>query len=106
METRADVLNGEQISIGLATALTFDDVLLVPRHSQVLPSAVDVSSWVTRNIRVNVPLLSAAIIAFGTAVAVLDQWPSKLQWLILSGGSLVAFAKGVDGYLREAGSGR
>ncbi len=50
--------------------------------------------------------LSAAIIAFGTAVAVLDQWPSKLQWLILSGGSLVAFAKGVDGYLREAGSGR
>jgi IMP dehydrogenase len=46
---------------GLATALTFDDVLLVPRHSQVLPSAVDVSSWVTRHIRVNVPLLSAAM---------------------------------------------
>src|ERR1700704_6593610 len=46
---------------GLATALTFDDVLLVPRHSQVLPSAVDVTSWVTRNIRVNVPLLSAAM---------------------------------------------
>src|SRR5687767_14389310 len=61
METRTDVLNSDQISIGLTTALTFDDVLLVPRHSNVLPSAVDVSSWVTRRIRVNVPLLSAAM---------------------------------------------
>jgi IMP dehydrogenase len=61
METRTDVLNSDLIAIGLATALTFDDVLLVPRHSQVLPSAVDVSSWATRRIRVNVPLLSAAM---------------------------------------------
>jgi IMP dehydrogenase len=61
METRTDVLNADQISIGLTTALTFDDVLLVPRHSTVLPSAVDVSSPVTRNIRANVPLLSAAM---------------------------------------------
>src|ERR687898_730130 len=61
METRTDVLNTDQISIGLSTALTFDDVLLVPRHSTVLPSAVDVGSWVTRRIRVNVPLLSAAM---------------------------------------------
>src|SRR5687768_4874114 len=61
METRTDVLNTDQISVGLTTALTFDDVLLVPRHSQVLPSAVDVGSQLTRNIRVNVPLLSAAM---------------------------------------------
>ena len=61
METRTDVLNTDQISVGLSTALTFDDVLLVPRHSQVLPSQVDVSSWITRNIRVHVPLLSAAM---------------------------------------------
>jgi IMP dehydrogenase len=61
METRTDVLNTDQISVGLTTALTFDDVLLMPRHSQVLPSAVDVTSQVTRNIRVNVPLLSAAM---------------------------------------------
>src|SRR6476660_9917836 len=61
METRTDVLSTDQISIGLSTALTFDDVLLVPRHSTVIPSEVDVSSWVTRNIRVNVPLLSAAM---------------------------------------------
>ena len=61
MEPQTDVLVPEQISIGLTTALTFDDVLLVPRHSTVLPSNVDVGSGVTRNIRVNVPLLSAAM---------------------------------------------
>jgi IMP dehydrogenase len=61
METRTDVLNTDQISVGLSTALTFDDVLLVPRHSTVVPSAVAVASRVTRNIQVNVPLLSAAM---------------------------------------------
>ncbi len=45
----------------IATALTFDDVLLVPRHSQVLPTAVDVTTRLTRNIRLNAPLLSAAM---------------------------------------------
>jgi IMP dehydrogenase len=46
---------------GLATALTFDDVLLVPRHSDVLPNQVDVSTRLTRNIRLNVPIASAAM---------------------------------------------
>jgi IMP dehydrogenase len=46
---------------GLATALTFDDVLLVPRHSDVLPTEVDVSTRLTRRIRLNVPLVSAAM---------------------------------------------
>jgi IMP dehydrogenase len=61
METRTDILNADQISIGLATALTFDDVLLVPRHSNVLPSEVDVSSTLTRNITLHVPVVSAAM---------------------------------------------
>ena len=43
------------------TALTFDDVLLVPWRSQVLPNEVDISSRVTRNIRVHVPIVSAAM---------------------------------------------
>src|SRR5947209_7756980 len=45
----------------LATALTFDDVLLVPRHSDVVPTQVDVSTNLTRNIRLNVPLVSSAM---------------------------------------------
>src|ERR671910_1185734 len=61
MDTRTDVLNADQISIGLTTALTFDDVLLVPQHSNVLPSEVDVSSNLTRNIRLHVPIASAAM---------------------------------------------
>src|SRR5215510_5727731 len=61
MNTRTDVLNADQISVGLATALTFDDVLLVPQHSQILPSAVDVASQFTRRIPLNVPLASAAM---------------------------------------------
>src|SRR5262249_13790918 len=48
---------GEQLS----TALTFDDILLVPRHSTVVPNQVDVSTRLTRKIRLNVPLVSAAM---------------------------------------------
>src|ERR687897_998190 len=45
----------------IVTALTFDDVLLVPQHSQVVPTQVDVSTRFSRNIRLNVPLVSAAM---------------------------------------------
>src|ERR671913_288522 len=45
----------------IVTALTFDDVLLVPQQSQVVPTQVDVSTRFSRNIRLNVPLLSAAM---------------------------------------------
>ncbi|MFI0396258.1 IMP dehydrogenase [Paracoccus jiaweipingae] len=42
-------------------ALTFDDVLLVPAASTVMPSTADVTTWVTRSIRLNIPLLSSAM---------------------------------------------
>ena len=42
-------------------ALTFDDVLLVPAASSVLPSGADTSTFVTRSIRMNIPLLSSAM---------------------------------------------
>ncbi len=42
-------------------ALTFDDVLLVPAHSTVLPREVHLSSRLTRSIQLNIPLLSAAM---------------------------------------------
>ena len=42
-------------------ALTFDDVLLIPAHSSVLPRDVSLETYLTRNIKLNIPLLSAAM---------------------------------------------
>ena len=42
-------------------ALTFDDVLLVPAASSVLPSDADTSTYVTKSVRMNIPLLSSAM---------------------------------------------
>jgi IMP dehydrogenase len=61
MELKTGTLTFASLDQGIATALTFDDVLLVPRHSQVLPTQVDVSTRFSRNIRLNVPLVSAAM---------------------------------------------
>ncbi|MGK2906432.1 MAG: IMP dehydrogenase [Desulfuromonadales bacterium] len=41
--------------------LTFDDVLLLPAHSQILPRDVDLTSYLTPQIKLNIPLLSAAM---------------------------------------------
>ena len=45
----------------LEESLTFDDVLLVPAYSEVLPREVDLSTCLTRKIRLNLPLVSAAM---------------------------------------------
>jgi len=45
----------------IGKALTFDDVLLVPAYSEVLPDTVDVSTQLTPTIRLNIPLISAAM---------------------------------------------
>ena len=45
----------------LQQALTFDDVLLVPAHSVVMPREVNLSTQLTRNIKLNIPLVSAAM---------------------------------------------
>ncbi len=42
-------------------AYTFDDLLLVPQYSEVLPHEVDVSTWLTKKIRLNIPIVSAAM---------------------------------------------
>jgi IMP dehydrogenase len=41
--------------------LTYDDVLLVPAYSEVLPREVDISTWFTREIKLNAPIVSAAM---------------------------------------------
>ena len=42
-------------------ALTYDDVLLVPDYSEILPSEVNTSSLFSKNISLNVPIVSAAM---------------------------------------------
>ena len=41
--------------------LTFDDVLLVPQYSELLPRDIDVSTYLTNKIKLNIPLISSAM---------------------------------------------
>ena len=52
--------------------LTFDDVLLVPARSEVLPKEVDLSIQLTPVIKLNIPLMSAAMDTL--------QWRAKAVW--------------------------
>ncbi len=45
----------------MGEGLTYDDVLLVPAYSEVLPRQVDIRSHFSRNIQLNVPIVSAAM---------------------------------------------
>ncbi len=47
--------------MNIREALTFDDVLLVPQESNILPAQVAVNTYVTREIQLNIPLISAAM---------------------------------------------
>ncbi|GAB5375841.1 MAG: IMP dehydrogenase [Acuticoccus sp.] len=51
----------EFVNLATIEALTFDDVLLIPGHSEVLPGATNVSTRVTRELQLNIPVLSAAM---------------------------------------------
>ena len=42
-------------------ALTFEDVLLVPQYSEILPKEVSIATQLTRNISLNIPMVSAAM---------------------------------------------
>ena len=60
--------------------LTFDDVLLMPSYSQVLPREVDISTKLTKAITLNVPMLSAAMDTVTEAQSWLLHWPEKVAW--------------------------
>jgi IMP dehydrogenase len=60
----------------ISEGLTFDDVLLVPQASQVLPKGADTSSQLTRKIRLNIPVVSAAmdtVTESGTAIGLAQE---------------------------------
>ena len=45
----------------IGEGITFDDVLLVPAYSQVIPNQVDVTTWLTKKIKLNIPLMCAGL---------------------------------------------
>ena len=45
----------------IGEGITFDDVLLVPAYSEVIPNQVDVSTYLTKKIRLNIPFMSAGM---------------------------------------------
>lgn len=66
------MLNQEVLPVGL----TFDDVLLVPEESSILPRDIDVSTRLTERIRLNIPLVSAAmdtVTESRTAIAIAQE---------------------------------
>ena len=76
-------------------ALTFDDVLLIPSYSEVLPSDTDITTSLTKNIRLNIPILSASMdtvteskLAIGVALKVVLElftktFPQKIRLMRL-----------------------
>ncbi len=45
----------------IGEGITFDDVLLVPAYSQVIPNEVDLTTWLTKRIKLNIPMMSAGM---------------------------------------------
>ena len=50
--------------VPIKEALTFDDVTLVPKYSEILPSEVDTSIKLTDTLKLNIPLLSSATVSY------------------------------------------
>ena len=50
----------------IGEGITFDDVLLVPSYSEVIPNQVDLSTYLTKGIKLNIPMMSAGMDRYGT----------------------------------------
>ena len=61
-------------------ALTFDDVLLLPAHSAIMPSEADTTASLTRRITLRVPLVSAAMDTVTEARDGGRRWPARAAW--------------------------
>ena len=64
----------------IGEGITFDDVLLVPAYSQVIPNQVDLSTYLTKTIKLNIPMMSAGTVSYThltlptTPVACRSRW--------------------------------
>ena len=58
----------------IGEGITFDDVLLVPAYSKVIPNQVDVTTYLTKKVKLNIPLMSAGM----DTVTEATEW--RLPW--------------------------
>ena len=64
----------------IGEGITFDDVLLVPSYSEVIPNQVDLSTNLTKNIRLNIPMMSSGmdtVTEHRMAIAMADRAESE-----------------------------
>ena len=62
----------------IGEGITFDDVLLVPAYSQVIPNQVDVTTWLTKKIKLNIPLMSAGMDTVTRSIAWQLPWQDRV----------------------------
>ena len=58
----------------IGEGITFDDVLLQPAYSEVIGNQIDISTYLTKNIKLNIPLMSAGMQIFSKAVNSGNNW--------------------------------
>lgn len=66
----------------IGEGITFDDVLLVPSYSEVIPNQVDLSTYLTKKIKLNIPMMSAGmdtVTEHRMAIAMARQGASELS---------------------------
>jgi IMP dehydrogenase len=79
---------------GMPEGLTFDDVLLVPRHSDLLPREVDVATRFSRNVSLKIPLASAAM-------DTVTEWRLAVTLAREGGIGIIHRNLTIDGQIRE-----
>ena len=64
----------------IGEGITFDDVLLVPSYSEVIPNQVDLSTYLTKKIKLNIPMMSAGMDTVTTAGRRSGQGKAFREW--------------------------
>ena len=75
----------------IAEGITFDDVLLIPAKSELVPSQAETSTQLTDNIRINIPIISAAmdtVTEAALAIALAQEWRIRVILVHRSNGSM------------------
>ena len=80
-------------------AFTFDDVLLVPAHSKVMPKEVNLNTKLTKNISLNTPIISAAMdtVTESRLAITIAQEATSRNWFIV--GALVLLIGIIFGFI-------